>query len=157
MGGAGQGMERFLGRHPKKIDAKGRVSIPAPFRAVLARDGFEGLFCVRALWEPAVEAGGNALIAQIDAAVSGYDGFSPEHLHLAATLMGAGDTLSIDGEGRIVVPDWIREAAGITDEIVFVGLGQKFQFWAPEAFKAFEAKARAAAAELLARGREART
>ena len=153
MGGAGQGMERFLGRHPKKIDAKGRVSIPAPFRAVLAHDGFEGLFCVRALWEPAVEAGGNALIAQIDAAVSGYDGFSPEHLHLAATLMGAGDTLSIDGEGRIVVPDWIREAAGITDEIVFVGLGQKFQFWAPEAFKAFEAKARAAAAELLGRAR----
>lgn len=146
-------MERFLGRHPKRIDAKGRVSIPAPFRSVLARDGFEGLFCVRALWEPAVEAGGHALIRQIDAAVSAWDGFSPEHLHLATTLMGAGDTLTIDAEGRIVVPDWIREATGATDEIVFVGLGQKFQMWAPAAFAAFEAKARAAAAELLGRAR----
>lgn len=146
-------MERFLGRHPKRIDAKGRVSIPAAFRSVLARDGFEGLFCVRALWEPAVEAGGNALIAQIDAAVAAYDSFSPEHLQLAATLMGAGDTLTIDGEGRIVVPDWIREATGARDEIVFVGLGTKFQMWEPTAFAAFEAKARAAAAALLSKGR----
>lgn len=146
-------MERFLGRHPKRIDAKGRVSVPASFRAVLAGDGFEGLFCVRALWEPAVEAGGNALIAQIDAAVSAHDGFSPEHLHLAATLMGAGDTLTMDAEGRIVVPDWIREATGVTDEIVFVGLGQKFQLWAPAAFADFETRARKAAADLLARPR----
>ncbi|MEJ1161552.1 division/cell wall cluster transcriptional repressor MraZ [Prosthecomicrobium sp. N25] len=146
-------MERFLGRHPKRIDAKGRVSIPAPFRAVLVRDGFEGLFCVRALSQPAVEAGGHALIRQIDAVVDAHDPFSPEHLLLATTLMGAGDTLTIDGEGRIVVPDWIRTATGAADELVFVGLGQKFQIWAPEAFGRFEAEAREAAAALIARTR----
>jgi MraZ protein len=144
-------MERFLGRHPKRIDAKGRVSIPASFRAVLARDGFEGLFCLRALAQPAVEAGGHALIAQIDSVVSAHDPFSPEHLQLAATLMGSGDTLTVDGEGRIVVPEWMRDATGATDEVVFVGLGQKFQIWAPAAFATFEAEARAAAAALIAR------
>ena len=57
---------RFLSTISSRLDGKGRVSIPAPFRAVLAHDGFEGLFCVRALWEPAVEAGGNALIATLE-------------------------------------------------------------------------------------------
>eukprot|EP01037_Dinobryon_pediforme_P020016 gene20016-20543_t len=125
-------MDRFLGRHPKRIDAKGRVSIPAPFRAVLARDGFEGLFAVRSLMTEAIDAGGNALIAEIDGALAGYDTFSPEYQSLSVALMGGGDVLAIDTEGRIVVPDWIRAAAGIADEVAFVGQGTKFQMWAPE-------------------------
>ena len=72
-------MDRFLGRHAKRIDAKGRVSIPAPFRAVLARDGFEGLFVVRSPASEAVEAGGNQLIAEIDGLLARFDRFSPEY------------------------------------------------------------------------------
>jgi MraZ protein len=149
-------MDRFLGRHPKRIDAKGRVSIPAPFRPVIGRDGFEGLFCVRSLWHPAVEAGGLALIREIDSALAAHDSFSPEHLALATTLLGAGDTLSIDAEGRIVVPDWIRDTIAAKDEIVFVGIGQRFQIWSPGTFAEHEARAREAAAAIMAaRGRQA--
>lgn len=142
-------MDRFLGRHQKRIDAKGRVSIPAPFRSVIARDGFDVLFCVRSLFHPAVEAGGAALIGEIDKALARHDTFSPEHLALSTALMGQGDTLAFDGEGRIVVPDWLREATGATDEIVFVGQGIKFQIWAPDRFAGFEREARETAARLL--------
>jgi MraZ protein len=38
-------MDRFVSHYALRLDAKGRVSIPASFRAVLARDGFEGLYC----------------------------------------------------------------------------------------------------------------
>ena len=38
-------MDRFVSNYTLRLDAKGRVSIPAPFRAVLARDGFDGLYC----------------------------------------------------------------------------------------------------------------
>jgi MraZ protein len=142
-------MQRFLGRHAKRIDSKGRVSIPAPFRAILVADAFEGLFCVRSLFHPAVDAGGKALIDAIDTAIGGYDAFSPDHLDLATTLLGAGDTLTIDGEGRIVVPDWIRETTGIGDEIVFVGIGTRFQIWAPDVFTRREAEARGRALQLM--------
>lgn len=151
---AGKGhMDRFLGRHQKRIDAKGRISIPAPFRGVIARDGYEGVFCVRSLDQPAIDAGGHALMADIDGLLSAYEPFSEDYQALSVALLGAGDTLVLDAEGRIVVPDWVRSATGVTDEIVFVGQGARFQMWAPAAFEAYEAKARERATQLLrARG-----
>ncbi|MDR3376309.1 MAG: division/cell wall cluster transcriptional repressor MraZ [Ancalomicrobiaceae bacterium] len=145
-------MDRFLGRHAKRIDTKGRVSVPAPFRAVLARDGFEGLFVVRSPVSEAVEAGGNQLIAEIDGLLAHFDRFSPEYHALSTALLGAGDTLALDAEGRIVVPDWLKQATGIAEEVVFVGLGTTFQLWEPERFHRFELQARETAARLMRQG-----
>lgn len=142
-------MDRFLGRYVKRIDAKGRVSIPASFRAVLARDGFEGLFLVRSPVTDAVEAGGNRLIAEIDALLARFDRFSPEFQALSTAMLGSGDTLTLDAEGRIVVPDWLRQATGIAEEVTFVGLGNTFQIWEPERFRRFEEEARREAARLV--------
>lgn len=140
---------RFLGRQVKRIDAKGRVSIPAPFRAVLTGEGFDGLFCLRSLTHPAVDAGGSALLASIETTLARHDPFSAEHTALAALLYGQGDGPALDTEGRMVMPDWIREATGITTEVLFVGLGTRFQMWAPERFAAHEMQARATAVRLL--------
>ena len=62
-------MDRFVSHYTLRLDAKGRVSIPASFRAVLARDGFEGLYCYPTLDRPALDAGGNALLAEIEALI----------------------------------------------------------------------------------------
>jgi MraZ protein len=146
-------MNRFLGRHAKRIDAKGRVSIPAVFRGVLTRDGYEGVFALRSLNAPAVDAGGHALIGEIDTLLSSYEPFSDEYQSLSIALLGGGDTLTLDAEGRIVMPDWIRAAADIKDDVVFVGQGSKFQIWSPDHFAEVEAKARAQAADIIkARG-----
>jgi MraZ protein len=58
-------MNRFVSNVTLRLDAKGRVSIPAPFRSVLARDGFDGLFCYPAVGSSAIDAGGNALMSEI--------------------------------------------------------------------------------------------
>ena len=60
-------MDRFVANFTLRLDSKGRVSIPGAFRAVLVRDGFEGLYCYPALDCPAIDAGGRALIAEIEA------------------------------------------------------------------------------------------
>ena len=60
-------MDLFVSNYTLRLDAKGRVSIPAPYRAVLARDGFEGLYCYPTLDGPALDAGGNALLKEIGA------------------------------------------------------------------------------------------
>ncbi|MBL8574337.1 MAG: division/cell wall cluster transcriptional repressor MraZ [Hyphomicrobiaceae bacterium] len=149
-------MDRFLGRYAKRVDAKGRVSVPAPFRAVAGRSGFEGLYCVQSLWHPAIEAGGQALIDSIDAVVGGFDPLSLDHDQVATALLGAGEILALDAEGRVGLPGWIKDATGIVDEVIFVGQGGKFQLWSPERFAGFEADARARTAALLqARGRTA--
>ena len=58
-------MDRFLSSFTNRLDAKGRVSIPASFRAVLTRDGFEGLFVTPSLDADALDCGGNALLREI--------------------------------------------------------------------------------------------
>ncbi len=65
-------MGRFVSHYMLRLDAKGRISVPASFRAVLARDGFAGLYCYPALDRPALDAGGNALLAEIEALISGF-------------------------------------------------------------------------------------
>ena len=71
-------MDRFVSQFTLRLDAKGRVSIPAPYRAVLARDGFEGLYCYRTLDRPALDAGGNALLADIETLIGMFAPYSDE-------------------------------------------------------------------------------
>ena len=47
-------MEEFVSTYTNRLDAKGRVSIPASYRAVLAVDGFDGLYCCPTLDRQAV-------------------------------------------------------------------------------------------------------
>ncbi len=129
-------MDRFVSNFTLRLDAKGRVSIPAPFRAVLARDGFEGLYCYPALDRPALDAGGNALLAEIDALVARFPPYSDERDEFSTALYGTSETLKVDGEGRVILSEPMKVHAGIADAVSFVGLGHKFQIWEPERFRA---------------------
>jgi MraZ protein len=134
-------MDRFVSRYVLRVDAKGRVSIPAPYRAVLARDGFDGLYCYPALDRPALDAGGNALLTEIEKLVADYPLYSVERERLALSLYGTSETLKFDGEGRVVLTDTLKSHAAISDVVAFVGLGHKFQLWEPDRFRAELAEA----------------
>ncbi|HET9904037.1 MAG TPA: division/cell wall cluster transcriptional repressor MraZ [Xanthobacteraceae bacterium] len=124
-------MDRFVSNFTLRLDAKGRVSIPAPFRAVLARDGFEGLYCYPSFDRPALDCGGNALLAEIEALMARFPPYSDERDQFSAALYGTSETLKMDGEGRVILTDGLKQHAGITEAASFVGLGHKFQIWEP--------------------------
>jgi MraZ protein len=128
-------MVRFVSHYTLRLDAKGRVSIPASFRGVLARDGFEGLYCYPALDLPALDAGGNALFAEIEALIARFPPYSEQRDRFSVALYGTSETLKVDGEGRIVLTEPLKAHAGIGDAVTFVGLGHKFQIWEPGRFR----------------------
>jgi len=134
-------MDRFVSHYTLRLDAKGRVSIPASYRAVLMRDGFEGLYCYPALDRPALDAGGNALLAEIEALIGRFPPFSEEREQFSATLYSTSEILKIDGEGRVTLTEPLKSHAGITDAVAFAGRGHKFQIWEPERFRAELAEA----------------
>ena len=134
-------MQRFVSNTVLRLDSKGRVSIPAPFRSVLTRDGFEGLYCYPALDQPAIDVGGNALMAEIEALIAQQPLYSAARDHLALALYGTSETLKMDGEGRVILTDRFKAYAGISEEVAFVGLGHKFQIWEPGRFRAELAEA----------------
>jgi MraZ protein len=144
-------MDRFVSNTTLRLDAKGRVSIPASFRSVLTRDGFAGLYCYPALDQPAIDAGGQALLAAIEQLVARFPPYSDQREEFLVALYGRSETVTIDGEGRVVLPDELKSHAGITDAVAFVGLGHKFQIWEPQRFRAHLAKATATVRTLTRR------
>jgi MraZ protein len=135
-------MDEFLSTFTNRLDAKGRVSIPASFRAVLMRDGSEGLYCCPTLDAQAIDAGGNRLREQIRASLGRFEPFSAEYEDLATTLIGESEVLNIDAEGRVVLTDSLKAHAGITSQVTFVGQGSKFQMWEPGRFSSRRDEAR---------------
>lgn len=129
-------MDLFVANYTCRLDSKGRVSIPAPFRAVLARDGFAGLYCYPSLDRPAIDAGGHGLLAEINGLIGRYAPYSAEREELLVALYGRSETLKFDGEGRIALSEMLKDHAAISDAATFVGLGQRFQIWEPERFRA---------------------
>ncbi len=144
-------MDDFVSTFTNRIDAKGRVSIPAPFRMVLTRDGFDGLYCCPTLDGRAVDAGGNQLRDTIRQSLAQFEPFSEEYEELATTLIGESEVLKIDQDGRTVLTPSIMAHAGVSDQVTFVGQGFKFQIWEPERFQAYREEARERVRALRAR------
>ncbi len=128
--------DRFVSNFTNRLDAKGRVSIPASFRSVLARDGYEGLYVHPALDLSALDAGGHALRETIDAILARFSPFSEEWESLSTALNGTSEVLKVDPEGRIQLSEALKSHAGIGDAVTFVGQGHKFQLWEPARFEA---------------------
>ncbi|MGD9784728.1 MAG: division/cell wall cluster transcriptional repressor MraZ [Hyphomicrobiaceae bacterium] len=140
-------MDRFVSTFTNKLDAKGRVSVPAAFRTVLERDGYgaggsAGIYCYPSLDAPALDAGGERLAQKIDGLLDGLPNYSDERDELSVALYGEVQVLSIDGDGRIVIPEALRAHAGLRDAVTFVGLGDKFQMWEPARFDERRRRAR---------------
>ncbi len=128
-------MDRFVSHFSNRLDSKGRVSIPAPYRAVLARDGFEGLYVHPALDTDAVDCGGHGLLKDIDTLLDRHAPYSVERDLFSTALLGTSEILKVDSEGRVVLTEMIRDHTGITGEVTFVGQGHKFQIWEPAKFR----------------------
>lgn len=141
-------MDRFVSTFTNRLDAKGRVSVPASFRAILAGDGFDGVYVYPALGVPALDAGGSRLVDEINGLIEQLPPYSDERDHLSAALYGDSEVLRADGEGRIMLSDRLKAHAGIGDRVTFVGLGHKFQVWEPERFTARQEEARSKVREL---------
>ncbi len=137
-------IRRFRGESVHKVDQKGRVSVPAPFRRVLEEgdpDWTEGLApnLVLIYGMPS----GHCLegytvegAAKLDEKVSRLPTFSRERRALERLLNTQSVYAQVDENGRIVLPQRLREMFGLETEAYFAGMGERFQIWAPEAYRA---------------------
>ncbi|MGE0775145.1 MAG: division/cell wall cluster transcriptional repressor MraZ [Sphingomonadaceae bacterium] len=140
-------LDFFTGKWLNTVDAKGRVSVPAPIRKVIAAR----------MGEPDAKAAKALMLAkhERDQCMQGFD---KSYLALAyqdmraqqkadvehgrpadsrfvrsGSLFGSTEDIAIDGSGRIILPPGLRRRAAITDGALFVGTGETFEIWSPEA------------------------
>jgi len=136
-------MDRFLSSAVNRIDAKGRVSVPAHFRSILQKRGYSELYALRALEVAALDVGGPDLLDRYEQRIALEDPFLQTADDMSFFCYGDGAFLKLDQDGRITVSDFIREHTGITGDVAFVGRGHFFQIWEPQQLKAYGAEARA--------------
>jgi transcriptional regulator MraZ len=117
-----------------KIDRKGRVSVPAGFRAALAGQSFAGIVAFRSVKFPALDAGGYDRLEEIAKSLDELPEFSDEHDALSSVLADAHE-LPFDSEGRIVLPQALIEHATLSEQVAFVGVGRGFQLWEPTCYQ----------------------
>ncbi len=137
----------FLSTFVNKVDAKGRVSVPARFRDILEAQGARVLYARASTSGPSVVAGGLSWMEQLHAEVAAHDPSSEVHDDFAYALLGDTVELSLDGEGRVGMPDELMRHAGLEGLAAFVGMGAYFEIWEPRALEARKAQARLATAE----------
>ncbi len=138
-------MGLFLSTFTNKVDKKGRVSVPATFRATLSQQSFQGIIAYRSFTAPCIEGCGMDFMERLSDSTQDFAAFSPEQEDISALIFADARQLVWDPEGRIVLPEDVMAHAGITELCAFVGKGQTFQIWEPEAYKAVEAEIRARA------------
>lgn len=125
----------FRGRHEHSIDGKGRTSLPARFRDVLAARGESCIVITTALdtcldayplreWEA---------FEQKLAEKSQFDGkLDPVRRH----YVGGAIECEVDKLGRLILPSALREWAGLDNAVLWVGVGKRIELWQPAGFMA---------------------
>jgi MraZ protein len=131
----------FLSTYHNRLDKKGRISIPAQFRAVLATQEFPGIVAYRSPLHSCIEACGMQRIVKINQRVERFDPYSEERDAFATTIFGESVQLAFDTEGRVMLPEHLIEAAKLVDQVAIVGKGEIFEIWEPKSFQAQTKKA----------------
>ena len=138
-------MTQFLGTHQNRLDAKGRVSVPAAFRTALRHGSDAGVAAL--VLRPShrhacIEAWPVHEFAALAAPLDRLDIFSEDEDDLTTALYADAWPVEADKEGRIVVPESLVQHAALTDAVVFMGKGRLFQIWEPSAAARRTAEAR---------------
>ncbi|WP_149541166.1 division/cell wall cluster transcriptional repressor MraZ [Siccirubricoccus phaeus] len=135
-------MSDFAGTFPGSFDAKkGRISVPAAFRATLNRLGAEDVILRSSRFLPCLEVWPKPdYMAEFERRTAGLSKLSAEYQSISRKLLGRVHTLRPDTEGRVVMPGPLVEKARLDGEIQFAGRGAFFEIWNSAAFAEEEAR-----------------
>lgn len=141
----------FLSTYLMKVDGKGRVSVPAAWRAHLSHDGFDGFIAFQSLTHAAIDARGKGgfsqLMGKLRSESEARAGTLETELFIdgdndAAYLSSVAIDVSFDSEGRLSLPAALWTALGVNGggdkpgQLAFVGRSSYFQIWTAAAWAA---------------------
>lgn len=135
-------MALFVSSFTNKIDRKGRVSVPASFRQILAAKGSEMVVLYPHPKHPAIEGSGMDWLEDYAARLDQLPEYDEDRDALL-TLYAQVSQVAADAEGRIIIPESLTAAAGLAETAVFVGAGNKFEIWEPTRYADHAAKQKA--------------
>lgn len=126
----------FIGQYEANLDEKGRVAVPNKFRQglkgkVIVTRGLDNSLFLYPLAEWKTQA---EKLASLPVSAANSRAFA------RLMLAGAVD-VDIDKQGRILIPQYLQESAGLSKKLVFAGLYKRIELWSEENWKKYQLQA----------------
>ena len=120
----------YFGETAINLDAKGRLAIPMRYRKAIQEQCNGRLV----LTYSAFDSGALYLYPEqewerVRDEVTGWSTFNPGHRSLQRKLVGSASAVEPDGNGRIQLPQTLRQVAGLEKRVVLLGMGSRFEIW----------------------------
>lgn len=125
-------MSIFLSKYINKVDKKGRVSVPAPYRSILSNEDFNGVVIYPSFKNNCIEACSMSRLKEISQFIENLDPYSEERDAFETIVLGQSVQLSFDNEGRIILPTNLMDQVDISSSACFIGKGLVFEIWNPD-------------------------
>lgn len=130
----------FIGEYNHTLDAKGRLAVPKKFRDDLSMGGVVTKGLDKCLWIYTYEEW-----KKIATKLSNLP-ISQTNTRAFARLMLAGAMdVSVDRQGRVMIPEYLREYAGLGKKVVVAGLFDRLELWNESTWEEYKVKTEAEA------------
>lgn len=127
---------RFLGNIEAKTDAKGRVFLPSVFRKVLQASGEEQLVLRKDIYQKCLvlypESVWNEKVDMLKAQLKPW---KPSHQQMLRQFISEAEAITLDGNGRFLINKRLQKAAGIDQDVQFIGMDNTIEIWSPQHLK----------------------
>ncbi len=130
-------MSELLGEFSRKIDAKGRLSLPADFRKELSEDLRITLSIDKSCLYIFETEDFNKWVASLFDAQGGFNVGNAMMVRQKTVLNSRASKCEIDNVGRIKISASFREAAGLDKDVVVIGNGDRIEIWDEEHWNQF--------------------
>ena len=124
---------RFLGNIEAKTDAKGRAFLPSVFRKVLQASGEENLVLRRDVFQPCLVLYPEGVWNErLDMLKQQLRQWKPVHQQMFRQFVSEAEVVTLDGNGRFLISKRLQRAAGISQDIQFIGMDDTIEIWSPQ-------------------------
>ena len=124
---------RFLGNIEAKTDTKGRAFLPAIFRKILQASGEEKLVLRKDVFQSCLVLYPESVWnEQMDAMRQRLNRWNKQHQQVFRQFVSEVELISLDGNGRFLIPKRYQRMAAIEQDIKFIGMGDTIEIWSSQ-------------------------
>ncbi|GGZ36126.1 transcriptional regulator MraZ [Echinicola pacifica] len=129
-------MGKFSSEYYCKLDAKGRLTLPAKLKAAMP-ESFGSELVMRRGFDPCLVLYPYNEYRKLDNKVSGLDDFDPKQRNFKRSFYRGNTEVELDAAGRFLIPKPLLGFAGIEREVIVVGMGNTMEVWDPARYNDF--------------------
>jgi MraZ protein len=129
-------MSHFSSEYECRLDAKGRIVLPAKIKAQLPEASGNNIVVTRG-FEPCLVVYPQVEWKKVFSKVSGLNEFNEDYRNFQRNFLRGNTEVDLDSNGRFLIPKSMLKHAQIEKEVIVVGMGNRVELWNPSIYEKY--------------------